>query len=90
MVACHVVAISPHRFLPGNQKLGLESAHQKELIGTIFMSRALNLSWNDIFQGVFFENTLSGHFKLKYTFYKICCFWLSSTVYYFKEWNNFV
>ena len=78
--AYHVVSISPHRFFLGNWKLGLESAHQKESIGTIFMSCALNLSWNNIFQGVFFENPLFGCFKLKYTFYKNCHFWLSSTV----------
>jgi hypothetical protein len=75
-----MVFISPHRFLPRNQKLGSESAHQKELIGTIFMSCALNLSWNNLFQNIFFENTLFGCFKLKYTFYKNCHFWLSSTV----------
>jgi hypothetical protein len=56
--AHHMVFISPHRFLPGNWKLGSELAHQKESIGTIFMSHALNLSWNDLFQDVFFENTL--------------------------------
>jgi hypothetical protein len=44
------------------------------------MSRALNLSWNDLFQDVFFENTLFGRFKLKYMFYKNCRFWLSGTV----------
>jgi hypothetical protein len=75
-----MVFISPHRLLLGNRKLGSESAHQKESIGTIFMSRALNLSWNDLFQDVFFENTLFGRFKLKYMFYKNCRFWLSGTV----------
>ena len=75
-----MVSISPHRFLLGNQKPGSESAHQNESIGTIFMSHALNLSWNNLFQGVFFENSLFVHFKLKYTFYKNCCFWLSGTV----------
>jgi hypothetical protein len=80
-----MVAISSHRFLLNNQKLGLESDHQKELIGTIFISCALNLSWNDLFQGAFFENTLFGLFKLKYTFNKICQLWLSSTILY--SWN---
>ncbi len=39
----HMVAISPHRFLLGNWKPGLESESQKELIGTIFMLHASNL-----------------------------------------------
>jgi hypothetical protein len=59
----HVVSILPHRFLLGNWKLGSESAQQKESIGTIFMSHALNLSWNNIFQSVFLENSLFGCFK---------------------------
>ncbi len=76
----HVVAISPHRFLPGNRKPGSESEHQKELIGTVFMSCASNLRLERYFDNVFFENTLFGPFTLKYTFYKNCHFSLSGTV----------
>jgi len=36
--------------------------------------------WNDIFDNVYFENTLFGPFTLKYTFYKNCRFSLSGTV----------
>ena len=48
----HVVAISSCRFLPGNQRLRSELDNQKQSIGTVFMSRALNLGveW-------FFEET---------------------------------
>ncbi len=75
-----MVANSSHRFLLDNWKPGSESAHQNESIGTIFMSCALNLSWNDLFQGAFFKNSFSGLFKLKYAFNKICRFCLSGTV----------
>jgi len=56
----HVVAISPHGFLPDNRKPGSESDRQKESIGTIFMSRALNLSWNDLFRVHFLKILLLG------------------------------
>jgi hypothetical protein len=36
--------------------------------------------WNNIFDNVYFENTLFGPFTLKYTFYKNCHFLLSGTV----------
>jgi hypothetical protein len=49
--------------------LALFSCHMHQIWG-----------WNDIFDNVFFENTLFGPFKLKYTFYKNCCFSLSGTV----------
>src|SRR6266853_2815124 len=84
----HVVAprlsimwlLSHLRFLPENWKPGSESEHQKELIGTVFMSHASNLRLEQYFDNVFFENTLFGPFTLKYTFYKNCHFSLSSTV----------
>ena len=61
----YMITISIHRFLLDNQKLGSELGHQKELIGTIFMSCALNLSWNDFLRGAFFKNSFSGLFKLR-------------------------
>jgi hypothetical protein len=60
-----VVAISTHRFFPDNRKPGSESGHQKESIGTIFMSRALNLSWNDFLRDAFLQNSFSALFELK-------------------------
>ncbi len=72
--------LSHLRFLPENWKPGSESEHQKELIGTVFMSHASNLRLEQYFDNVFFENTLFGPFTLKYTFYKNCHFSLSSTV----------
>jgi hypothetical protein len=67
-----MVANSSYRFFLNNWKLGLESAHQNELIGTIFMPCALNLNLNDFFRGAFLKNSFSGLFKLKYAFNKIC------------------
>ncbi len=43
----HMVAIFLSRFLPGNRRLGSELDNQKESIGSIFKSQALNLSLND-------------------------------------------
>jgi hypothetical protein len=46
----HMVAISSPRFLPGNRRPGLELDNQKQLIGTVFMSRALNLGVEQFFE----------------------------------------
>jgi hypothetical protein len=50
-------------------RLALFSCHVHQIWG-----------WNDIFDNVYFENTLFGPFTLKYTFYKNCRFSLSGTV----------
>jgi hypothetical protein len=46
----HVAAISSPRFLLGNRRLGLEPDSQKESIGGIFESQALNLSFERFFK----------------------------------------
>ena len=46
----HVAAISSPRFLPGNRRPGSEPDSQKESIGGIFESRALNLNFQRFFE----------------------------------------
>jgi hypothetical protein len=46
----HVAAISSPRFLLGNQRPGLELDSQKESIGGIFESWALNLNFKQFFK----------------------------------------
>jgi hypothetical protein len=76
-----MVAISPYGFLLDNQKLGSESDHQKESIGTIFML-CVKFKLEQSFLVAFFEDTLNWLFKLKYIPNKICRLWLSSTVHF--------
>ena len=62
-----MVAISAHRFLPHNQKLGLDSDNQNKMIGTISVPQALNLSLEWFFKGWLFVKPFSGLSEQKYT-----------------------
>jgi hypothetical protein len=61
----HMVAISSPRFLLSNQRLGSEPDSQKESIGTIFKSLALNLRVEQFFEVDFFLSPLFELYKQK-------------------------
>jgi hypothetical protein len=46
---CHIVSVCSHRFFQPNQSPELKTGYQKQLIGTVSGSPALNLSLDNLF-----------------------------------------
>src|SRR6266853_178070 len=64
----------------GQSEAGIGIRSSKGVNWHYFHVTCIKFELEQSFEGAFFENTLIGLFKLKYTFNKICRLWLSSTV----------